>query len=294
MAVVADGVDRVAEVTVEPSDLMVRPIPATGEPLPVVGLGTWRTFDVGRDPARRAGPRDVLRVFAQSGARVVDFSPMYGSAEAVGGDLTQELGLKGRLFLATKVWVQGRDEGVRQMEESLKRLRVTCLDLMQVHNLIDWVTHLKTLRAWKEQGRVRYIGVTHYSESAYLELERALKTGDVDFLQVNYSIVSTAAERRLLPLARERGVAVLVNRPFEEGGLFARLRGRPLPSWATQFDCSSWAQFMLKFILSHPAVTCVIPATGKPDHARDDLQAGRGGLPDMARRTQMASIFTEV
>lgn len=178
------------------------------------------------------------------------------------------------------------------MEESLKRLRVNCLDLMQVHNLVDWMTHLKTLRAWKEQGRVRYIGVTHYSESAYPELERALKTGDIDFLQVNYSIVSTAAERRLLPLAR--GVAVLVNRPFEEGGLFARLRGRPLPPWATQFDCSSWAQFMLKFILSHPAVTCVIPATDKPDHARDDLQAGRGGLPDMARRTQMVRILTGV
>ncbi len=294
MAVRADGMDRVAEVTVEPSGLMVRPIPGTGEPLPVVGLGTSRTFDVGRDPARRTGPREVLRLFAQSAARVVDSSPMYGSAEAVVGDLTQELGLGGRLFLATKVWVQGRDEGVRQMEESLKRLRVNCLDLMQVHNLVDWMTHLKTLRAWKEQGRVRYIGVTHYSESAYPELERALKTGDIDFLQVNYSIVSTAAERRLLPLARERGVAVLVNRPFEEGGLFARLRGRPLPPWATQFDCSSWAQFMLKFILSHPAVTCVIPATDKPDHARDDLQAGRGGLPDMARRTQMVRILTGV
>ncbi len=290
----ADGMDRVAEVKVEPSDLMVRPIPGTGEPLPVVGLGTWRTFDVGRDPARRAGPRDVLRVFARSGARVVDSSPMYGSAEAVVGDLTQELGLGDRLFLATKVWAQGRDEGVRQMEESLKRLRVTCLDLMQVHNLVDWVTHLKTLRAWKEQGRVRYIGVTHYSESAYPELERVLKTGEVDFLQVNYSIVSTAAERRLLPLARERGVAVLVNHPFEEGGLFARLRGRPLPPWAAQFDCSTWAQFMIKFILSHPAVTCVIPATDKPDHARDDLQAGRGGLPDMARRMQMMRILTEM
>ncbi|MHB8347791.1 MAG: aldo/keto reductase [Acidiferrobacterales bacterium] len=286
------GTGRVPGVTVEKSGLMVRSIPRTGEPLPVVGLGTWRTFDVGTDPARRADPGAVLRLCAQGGARVVDSSPMYGSAESVVGDLAQELGLGGHLFLATKVWVQGRDEGVRQMEESLKRLQVTCLDLMQVHNLVDWTIHLKTLRAWKEQGRVRYIGVTHYSESAYPALERALKTGEVDFLQVNYSIMSTEAERSLLPLAQELGVAVLVNRPFEEGDLFARLCGRPLPSWTAAFDCTSWAQFMLKFVLSHPAVTCVIPATSKPGHARDNLQAGHGGLPDPARRVQMARILS--
>lgn len=278
----------------ERSNLLTRPIPGSGELLPVIGLGTWRTFDVGEHPARYAGPRAVLRLFAQGGARVVDSSPMYGSAESVVGDLVQELGLGERLFLATKVWVQGRDQGVRQMEKSLQRLRVTCFDLMQVHNLVDWTTHLTTLRAWKEQGRVRYIGVTHYSESAYPDLERAITTGDIDFLQVNYSIVSTAAESRLLPLAQERRVAVLVNRPFEEGGLFSRLRGRSLPLWAFEFDCASWAQFMLKFILSHPAVTCVIPATDNPEHALDDLLAGRGRLPDVALRAKMARYLTEL
>lgn len=278
---------RVVRMATESAKLTVRTVPRTGELLPAVGLGTWRTFDVGADTARRAGPRAVLSEFAQAGARVVDSSPMYGSSESVVGDLVCELGLGGRLFLATKVWVEGREQGVRQMEESLRRLRVSCVDLMQIHNLVDWPVHLRTLRAWKEQGRVRYVGVTHYSESAYPELERAIRTGDVDFLQVNYSLASTAAERRLLPLAQERQVAVLVNRPFEEGALLERLRSRPLPPWASEFECASWAQLLLKFVLSHPAVTCVIPATDKREHARDDLQAGRGLQPDAAARAKM-------
>ncbi len=267
---------------------MTRPIPKSGERLPVVGLGTWRTFDVGTGNAERAGPAKVLRLFVENVALVLDSSPMYGAAETVVGDIVQELGLAPRLFLATKVWIRGRDDGIRQMETSLRRLRVTCLDLMQVHNLVDWETHVKTLLGWKEQGRVRYVGVTHYSESAYPELARAIETGDIDFVQLNYSIASRAAERHLLPLAQERRVAVLVNRPFEEGGLIARLSAQALPSWAAEFDCANWPQFMLKFVLSHPAVTSVIPATGKPGHMLENLHAGHGRLPDAVWRDKMA------
>ncbi|HEX7044308.1 MAG TPA: aldo/keto reductase [Burkholderiales bacterium] len=274
--------------------LIERAIPASGERLPVVGLGTWQTFDVGAADAARAPLREVLAEFARAGARVVDSSPMYGRAEGVVGDLAAELGLRDRLFLATKVWTRGRDEGIRQMEQSLARMRVARLDLLQVHNLLDWRTHLATLRDWKARGRVRYIGVTHYTESAYGELERALRNEPLDFVQLNYSIVERAAERRLLPLALERGIAVIVNRPFAEGALFRRVRGRPLPEWAQEFDCRSWAQFFLKFIVAHPATTCAIPATSKLEHLVDNLQAGRGRLPDAATRGRMARLVEEL
>lgn len=270
---------------------ITRPVHKSGEMLPAVGLGTWRTFDVGPDPTERAGPTEVVRVFVEQGARVIDTSPMYGNAEAVIGDLIREVAPAAQLFLASKVWTRGRDEGVRQMETSLKRLRLSCIDLMQVHNMVDWKIHLKTLQEWKEKGRVRYVGVTHYSESAYAELERAIETADIDFVQLNYSIASRTAERRLLPLALERRVAVLVNRPFEEGGLIAGLRGKALPAWAAEFGCSTWSQFLLKFVLSHPAVTCVIPATDKPAHAVENLHAGRGRLPDAATRVKMAQYL---
>ncbi len=295
MLVASARIRRVRKaMTVDQSGLLARPIPKSGELLSVIGLGTWRTFDIDASAVRRAGPREVLDLLAKSGACMVDSSPMYGAAEGVVGDLVHELDLAKGLFLATKVWTRGREEGIRQMETSLRRLRVSRLDLMQVHNLLDWTVHLKTLAEWKEQGRVRYVGITHYSESAYAEIERVIESADVDFVQLNYSIAGRAAERRLLPLAQERGVAIVVNRPFEEGGLLAQLRARALPSWAAEIDCTSWAQFMLKFILSHPAVTCVIPATDKPEHMRENLRAGHGRLPDAVWREKMASHLSHL
>jgi diketogulonate reductase-like aldo/keto reductase len=269
----------------------MRAIPKTGEAIPAVGLGTWQTFDVGASAAERAGVREVLAQFAALGGRVVDSSPMYGESESVVGDLASELGVRERLFVATKVWTSGREAGIRQMETSMRRLRVERLDLMQVHNLLDWRTHLKTLREWKERGRVRYIGVTHYTESAYDELERVLRAEELDFIQINYSLAEREAEQRILPLARERRVAVLVNRPFAKAGLFSRVRGKDLPPWSAQFDCASWAQFFLKFILAHPAVTCAIPATSKAKHLADNMESAFGRLPDAATRERMAQYL---
>jgi diketogulonate reductase-like aldo/keto reductase len=279
------------------SALATRPIPHGGEALPVIGLGTWQTFDVGDDPGERAPLGEVLDAFFAAGARVIDSSPMYGRAEGVVGDLlaarakpaTQPAG--GKPFLATKVWTSGRAAGEAQMRRSMKLMRAERLDLLQVHNLVDWRTHLDTLRAWKKQGLVRYIGVTHYQLGAFAELERIVAKEGVDFVQLPYSIVTRAAEARLLPAAAAAGVAVLVMRPFEEGELFARVRGRALPPWAGELDCGSWAQFFLKFILAHPAVTCPIPATANPRHLADNLGAGRGRLPDEATRKKMAALF---
>jgi len=273
---------------------LLRPIPKTGELIPAVGLGSWQTFDVGQDASDRAGPREVLKLFAEHGGRVVDSSPMYGQSEGVIGDLAHELGLGGKLFLATKVWTRGREDGIRQMEQSFRRLRTTRMDLMQIHNLSDWQTQLTTLRAWKEQGRVRYIGITHYTESAFGDLAKLIEAEDPDFVQLNYSIAGRAAEKRLLPLARERRVAVIVNQPFEKSALFSKVRGQELPAWAKDLDCASWAQFFLKFILSHPAVTCVIPATSKPKHLLDNMQAGLGKLPDVAAREKMAQYVRQL
>jgi diketogulonate reductase-like aldo/keto reductase len=274
--------------------LLARPIPSTGEALPVIGLGTWQVFDVGSDKAAQAPLREVLRAFSAAGGRVVDSSPMYGTSEAVVGDLAAELGLHERLFVATKVWTSGRDEGVRQMENSFRRLRVRRMDLMQVHNLVDLATHAKTLADWKAKGRVRYVGITHYTASAYAEVERALRAGQHDFLQINYSLAERESEKRLLPIARERRVAVIVNRPFAEGAMFARVRGKALPPWAQEIGVASWAQFFLKWIVGHPAVTCAIPGTGRPDHMADNLAAGAGALPDESMRRRMAEHFASL
>ena len=276
------------------SQPMSRPIPSSGEAIPIVGLGTWRVFDVGDSPAQRAPLRDVLKSLVELGGRVVDSSPMYGAAESVVGDLAGELGLRDKLFLATKVWTSGREAGVAQMERSLQRMRAPRFDLIQIHNLLDWRTHLRTLRECKAAGRTRYLGVTHYTASAYDELERVLRAETLDFVQVNYSLGERDAERRILPLARDRGVAVLANRPFAEGGLFQRVRAQPVPPWAAEFDCESWAQFFLKWILAHPAVTCAIPGTSRAQHMVDNLKAAVGKLPDPATRDRMVAHIRAV
>ncbi len=270
--------------------LLTRPIPSSGEKLPVVGLGTWKTFDVGDSPNERAPLKEVLNRFSQLGGKVIDSSPMYGRAESVVGALTTELRLRDSLFLATKVWTTGRRAGIDSMDESLLRLQTKRLDLMQVHNLVDLDTQLATIRAWKEQGRIRYLGITHYVDSAFPEVEKILRREPLDFLQINYSIIDRAADERLLPLARDRGVAVLINRPFASGDLFARLRARPLPEWAAEFDCKSWAQFVLKWILANASVTCVIPATSNARHLEDNMGAGRGRLPDEKTRQRMVQL----
>lgn len=278
-------------VAITAGGLAERAIPSSGEPLPVIGIGTWQTFDVGVDAGARLPLATVVARFAAAGGRVIDSSPMYGSAESVTGDLVAGAGLAGKLFLATKVWTTGRDAGIRQMETSFKRLRTARMDLMQVHNLVDAAVHTGTLEDWKAKGRVRYIGITHYTRSAYAEVERLLKTGRYDFLQVNYSLAEPDSQERLLPLARDMKVAVVANRPFAEGAMFRPVRGRPLPGWAQDIGAASWAQFFLKWIVSHPAVTCVIPGTGNPDHMADNLAAGAGALPDAAMRARMSAHF---
>ena len=271
--------------------LILRPIPSSGEALPVIGVGTWQTFDAGTDAAARNQLSEVLSVFAKAGAKVIDSSPMYGTSETVTGDLIAQGGLGGKLFVATKVWMSGREEGIRQMDLSFKRLRVARMDLMQVHNLVDVAVHTKTLEDWKAKGRVRYLGITHYTSSAYSEVERWLKTGQYDFLQINYSLGERSAEERLLPLAMDKKAAVIINRPFAEGALFRRVRGKPVPDWAHDFGATTWAQYFLKWIISHPAVTCAIPGTGKPEHMLDNLAAGTGRLPDAAQRKRMLQHF---
>lgn len=277
--------------TAQMPNLIQRTIPSSGEKLPVIGLGTWQVFDAGNDAAARAPLKDVLRVFFAAGGRLLDSSPMYGSSESVVGDLCSELNACEPLFMATKVWTRGREEGIREMETSFRRMKVKQMDLMQVHNLLDVATHTRTLLDWKAQGRVRHIGITHYTASAYAEVEKSLKSAPWDFLQINYSLGEREAEQRLLPLARERGVAVIANRPFAEGAMFRRVRGKPLPPWAGEIGVASWAQYFLKWILGHPAVTAAIPGTGKAEHMADNLAAGRGALPDERQRQRMAAYY---
>jgi aryl-alcohol dehydrogenase-like predicted oxidoreductase len=272
--------------------LLKRPIPASGELLPAVGLGTWQVFDVAGEAEELGQARAALSRFVELGGAVVDSSPMYGASESVLGDLAAGLGVHKRLFLATKVWTSGREAGIRQMEQSIARMRVALkgpLDLMQVHNLVDAAKHLATLRDWKTAGRVRYVGVTHYHEGAYPELERAMRAGGIDFVQLNYSLAERAADRRLLGLAADFRIAVIVNRPFAEGALFRRVAGRPIPAWAAEIGCASWAQFFLKWIVAHPAVTCAIPGTRSAKHVEDNLGAAIGALPDAATRKKMAA-----
>lgn len=270
--------------------MLSRPIPQSNEALPVVGIGTWQTFDIAQTRPEMEQRKDVLRTLFDAGGTVVDSSPMYGRAEAVVGALLDDMKAHDKAFRATKVWTTGEAAGIRQMTESAAKMRGP-IDLMQIHNLVDWRTHLRTLRGWKDQQRIRYVGLTHYTVPALEELAAIVATERVDFLQFAYSINVRAAETRLLPLAAERGVAIIINRPFDSGSLFSRVRGKALPAWASEFDCATWSQFFLKYILGHAAVTCVIPATAKPDHARDNAAAGIGRLPDEAQRKRMAAYW---
>ena len=271
--------------------IMTRKIPSTGEELPAVGLGTWQVFDAGNDAAARAPLREVLVQFARAGGKLVDSSPMYGSAESVAGDLVAELGLRDKLFVATKVWTRGREEGIREMETSFRRLKVKQMDLMQIHNLLDVGVHTKTLQEWKIQKKIRYLGITHYTSSAYAEVEKWLKAEKYDFLQINYSLAERESENKILNICKDKGIAVIANRPFAEGAMFKRVRGKPLPPWAGEIGVASWAQYFLKWIVGHPAVTCVIPGTGRPEHVADNVAAGFGALPDAAMRKRMAEYF---
>ena len=265
-----------------PVQMRTRTIPSSAEPLPVIGCGTYLGFDrAPGSPEFAQLPRVLAALFSAEGS-VVDSSPMYGKAEAAVGQVLDETDTREEAFLATKVWTQGREEGIRQMEDSFRLLRTDQVDLLQVHNLVDWRIHLATLREWKAQERVRYVGISHYTASAYAEVEAVLRSEPLDFLQINYSVEESESAQRLLPLAAERGVAVLVNRPFGGGGLLRRLRAKPLPGWAAEIGCTSWPQVLLKFVLSHPAVTCAIPGSGSPEHMAQNVLAGCGRIPEPA------------
>ena len=294
----AAGLDVAAlDVAKMASRQLQRAIPKSGELLPAMGLGTWQTFDVAGDTAGRAAVRETLRLFAAAGGRVLDSSPMYGSSESVVGATAAALGLQSSLFFATKVWTSGRDEGIRQMQTSIERMQVKSagrkheMDLMQVHNLVDLATHLKTLRAWKAEGRIRYFGFTHYTVDSHRQLAELIRQEQPDFVQFNYSIATRDAEKNLLATAMDNQTAVIINRPFEEGDLFRAVKGKALPAFAADIGCTSWAQFFLKYILGHPAVTCVIPGTREPRHLLDNMQAGAGAPPDAGMRARMARYF---
>lgn len=272
--------------------ILQRAIPSSGEMLPVIGLGTSRVFEAGSSAAEREPLEQVVQILARLGGKMVDTSPMYGRAEAVTGEIAAKLKLRDSLFLATKVWTNGREEGIKQMEQSLTLLQTKKLDLIQVHNLIDWETQLATLQEWKKQGRIRYTGITHSTTSRQEDVARVLEKERVDFVQINYSLMEREADERVLPVAKERGVAVIVNRPFGRGDLFGRVRGKPLPDWAAEIDCKSWAQFFLKWIIAHPGVTCAIPATSKPHHMEDNIQGGIGRLPDAKMRQRMVELVS--
>ena len=264
-----------------------RAIPASGEQVPVVGLGTWITFNVGQDPPARAECGAVMRAFFDAGGRVIDSSPMYGSSQGVVGDGLQQLAAQQRVFSADKVWT-GSD-GAAQVEASRRLWRVPRFDLLQVHNLLAWEKQLPLLQAMKAQALVRYVGITTSEGRRHRELEQVMRTQRIDFVQLTYNPVDREAEERLLPLAAERRIAVLVNRPFQEGVLLRRLQRHPLPAWAAEIECASWAQLVLKFVVSHPAVTCAIPATRRVDHVRENLAAAGGRMPDEALRRRIAA-----
>jgi diketogulonate reductase-like aldo/keto reductase len=270
--------------------MLTRKIPSSGEALPVIGVGTYKGFDVGPRGKERAALGEVLRALFSSGGSVLDSSPMYGRAEEVAGELLATQHALEKAFVATKVWTQGKADGIYQMNQSMKLLRCHQIDLMQIHNLVDCRAHLDTLRAWRKEGRIRYLGITHYSSSAYGEMEKIMRAEALDFVQLNYSLDDREAERRLLPLAAERGIAVLVNLPFGQGRLFRILRGKAVPGWMQEAGCETWSQVLLKFALAHNAVTCVIPGTGNPGHMAENCRAGSAPMLDESLRRKFMAF----
>jgi len=269
-------------------------ISVSGEKIPVIGMGSWLTFDVGDDETARATRVQVLQAFFDQGGALIDSSPMYGSSQEVIGHCLRRIKNKQALFAATKVWIYGQWLGIKQMEAARALWGVAHFDLMQIHNMLDWEGHLETLKAWKAEGRIRYIGITTSHGRRHPELERALMREPFDFVQFTYNLVDRDVEQRLLPLAAERGIAVIINRPFDGGALFAAVRGKPLPAWAAGFDCANWAQYFLKFVVSHPAVTCAIPATSQVPHMLENMGAGFGRLPDAGTRQRMQAHFEKL
>ncbi len=269
-------------------------IPSSGERIPVIGMGTSRTFGIGDDPAMMAQLGQVLQTFFENGGTVIDSSPMYGSAEMVVGKLLKTMPDMGAVFAATKVWTYGRQSGIDQMHRSMQLMGVRVMDLMQIHNLRDWKIHLPTLREWKDEGKIRYIGITTSHGRFHTELMQIMRTEELDFVQFSYNIGNRVVEDSLLPLAADRGMATLINRPFQRGALFRKTKGETLPKWASEFDCESWGQFFLKYIASHPAVTNVIPATSKVYHMRDNMGANFGRLPSASMRKRMEQYFEKL
>lgn len=280
--------------TMKKTNIIVRTIPSSGEKLPVIGMGTWLTFDAGNSDERRKTLKEVLRIFHSNGGKLIDSSPMYGSAEKVVGDLVADLKNRKDLFLATKVWTNGESNGIEQMEQSFSKMQTGTIDLLQVHNLVDARVHLRTLQRWKQEGKIRYIGITHYVVSAYPELMQFIKNEKPDFVQFNFNIGVREAENKLLPYCQDNGIAVINNRPFNGGNLFEEVKGKKLPLWAKDYEIENWAQFFLKYIISHPGVTCAIPATSNPEHMRENMGAAVGLLPDKAAREKMVDYFKKI
>jgi len=276
----------------ESSTMLTRAIPSSREKLPVIGLGSWSVFDVNLTPENEKQLGDVLSRFVKLGGKVIDSSPMYGRAEGVIGELAAKLRLRDSLFIATKVWTAGKQAGIVMMERSMDRFQTKRIDLMQVHNLVDVENQMSSLREWKEKGRIRYTGITHSQARGFGEVERIMHSQKPDFVQINYSVMEPGAAQRILPLAQELRMAVIINRPFGGGSLFGRVSAKSLPPWAAEIDCRSWAQFFLKWIVAHPAVTCVIPATSNPRHLEDNMAAGLGRLPDAKTRQRMVEFVS--
>jgi diketogulonate reductase-like aldo/keto reductase len=271
--------------------MLTRAIPSTGEQIPVIGIGTWQRFDVGKNESERQPLKEVLTEMKRLGGKLIDSSPMYGKSEQVVGDLTTELNIADDFFYATKVWTTGKQNGIDQMNDSMRKMKRDVMDLIQIHNLVDWQTHLQTLRQWKDEGRIRYIGITHYQSTYHDELERIITKEKIDFVQFNYSIRVRNAEKNLLNVARDKGVAVIINEPLEKGSLFKLVQRKLLPGWCSEIDINNWTEFFLKYIISHQAVTCVIPATSNPKHAIDNFKSGFGKLPDEATRKKMVDFL---
>jgi diketogulonate reductase-like aldo/keto reductase len=274
-------------------NMLKRIIPSSGQELPVIGLGTWQTFDATNGQVYPV-LENVMRKMHHGGGSVIDSSPMYGRSEQVIGDITSQMDISGQLFYATKVWTRGLQEGIRQMENSMLRLRRKNLDLIQVHNLVDWHTHLPLLQRWKEMARIKYVGITHYTDSSHEELENIMRSQKLDFVQFNFSIDEPHAEKRLLNVAADLGIATMINRPFGSGNLFSKVKGKTLPVWAKELRIDTWSSYFLKYIISHPAVTCVIPATANSTHATENFGAGLGELPDQATRERMVAYLKQL